>query len=136
MHKPLTRRTLSITLLTGGLLFLAWPAQAGSPLPQDRSGEQKALSHLRKTGQIIGFVVAALVDLFNPEMVTLGGNIAPFLDLLLPIIREKVREASFTAQTMDLWINSASDDEALIFRGCGEVAFQELIKRASIVDMA
>ena len=49
MHKPLTRRTLSITLLTGGLLFLAWPAQAGSPLPQDRSGEQKASPQLESS---------------------------------------------------------------------------------------
>ena len=89
---------------------------------------------MRKTGQIIGFVAAALADLFNPEMVILGGNIAPFLDQLLPIIRETAREASFIAQTMDLWITSASDDESLIFRGCGEVTFQQWMKSSNIVE--
>ena len=49
MHKPLTIRTLSITLLTGGLLFLAWPARAGFLLPQDRSGEQKASPQLESS---------------------------------------------------------------------------------------
>jgi len=98
--------------------------------------EDKALGVLRRTGQIIGFVVAALADLFNPEMVILGGNIAPYLDLLLPVVREHARQASFTAQSVDLWIAGASDVESLILRGCGEVTFQEWLQNTSILDSA
>jgi predicted NBD/HSP70 family sugar kinase len=99
-----------------------------------RERSDKATNILRKTGQIIGFVVAALADLFNPEMVILGGNITPVLDLLLPVVREHARGASFTAQSEDLWIDGASDVESLILKGCGEVAFQEWLKSASILD--
>jgi predicted NBD/HSP70 family sugar kinase len=106
----------------------------GEFLDACRKQDDRAIAILRKTGQIIGFVAAALADLFNPEMVILGGNIAPILDILLPVVREHARQASFTAQSEDLWIAGASDVESLILKGCGEVTFQEWLKNASILD--
>ena len=46
MNKSLTRRLLFITLLTGLVLFLAWPAHAGIPAPQDRSQDPQASPQL------------------------------------------------------------------------------------------
>jgi hypothetical protein len=46
MYKKLTYRMLSFTLLTGVVLFLAWPVQTGTSGPQDRSGDQKASPQL------------------------------------------------------------------------------------------
>jgi predicted NBD/HSP70 family sugar kinase len=53
-----------------------------------REGDQAALDIIRDSGQMIGDVLASLVNFFNPSHIFIGGGIANFGNHLLVAIRE------------------------------------------------
>ncbi|MBN1262438.1 MAG: ROK family transcriptional regulator [Anaerolineae bacterium] len=65
--------------LTVGVVVQA--AEAGDPL---------ALAALRDTGEYLGVGIANLINVFNPEMVVLGGALNLASDVLLPVVEKTV----------------------------------------------
>jgi predicted NBD/HSP70 family sugar kinase len=55
-------------------------------------------------GQVVGGVVAGLVNLFSPEMVVVGGDVGEAGDLLLDSLREAVRRDALPAAASELKI--------------------------------
>ncbi len=55
-------------------------------------------------GQVVGRVVAGLVNLFSPEMVAIGGDLGEAGDLLLEPLREAVRRDALPAAATELRI--------------------------------
>jgi predicted NBD/HSP70 family sugar kinase len=53
-------------------------------------------------GQVVGGVVAGLVNLFSPEMVVIGGDLGEAGDLLLDPLREAVRRDALPAAATEL----------------------------------
>lgn len=70
-----------------------------------REGDQAALEIIRASGQMIGEVLASLVNFFNPSHIFIGGGIANFGNHLLVAIRQAVLHRSLPLATGDLAIN-------------------------------
>lgn len=69
-----------------------------------REGDQAALDIIRYSGQMIGEVLAGLVNFFNPSHIFIGGRIANFGNHLLVAIRRAVLQRSLPLATTHLSI--------------------------------
>jgi len=81
-----------------------------------RSGDEEALEIIRSSGQMIGEVLAGLVNFFNPSHIYIGGGIANFGNHLLIAIKQAVLHRSLPLATTNLVINysRAGADAGLI----------------------
>jgi predicted NBD/HSP70 family sugar kinase len=70
-----------------------------------REGDEEALEIIRKCGQMIGEVLAGLVNFFNPSHIFIGGGIANFGNHLLIAIKRSVLRRSLPLATTSLAIN-------------------------------
>jgi predicted NBD/HSP70 family sugar kinase len=73
-------------------------------IEQARDGDPGCRRAIADAGQIVGGVVAGLVNLFGPEMVVIGGDLGEAGDLLLDSLREAVRRDALPAATRELRI--------------------------------
>ena len=85
-------------------------ANGGSLSPEDvnaacRDGDEAALEIIRASGQMIGDVLAGLVNFFNPSHIFVGGGIANFGNHFLIAIRRAVLRRSLPLATSHLSIN-------------------------------
>jgi glucokinase-like ROK family protein len=69
-----------------------------------REGDQAALDIIRESGQMIGDVLATLVNFFNPSHIFVGGGITNFGNHLLVAIRRAVLHRSLPLATTHLSI--------------------------------
>jgi glucokinase-like ROK family protein len=84
-------------------------SRGGVVRPEDvntacREGDQAALNIIRESGQMIGDVLASLVNFFNPSHIFIGGGIANFGNHLLVAIRRAVLQRSLPLATTHLSI--------------------------------
>jgi glucokinase-like ROK family protein len=92
------------------LLRQMMEANGGVLHPEDvnaacREGDQAALEIIRASGQMIGDVLASLVNFFNPSYIFIGGGITNFGNHLLVSIRRAVLRRSLPLATTHLSIN-------------------------------
>jgi predicted NBD/HSP70 family sugar kinase len=67
-----------------------------------RDGDAGCRRAIADAGQVVGRIVAGLVNLFSPEMVVIGGDLGEAGDLLLDPLREAVRRNALPAAAEDL----------------------------------
>src|SRR5687768_5049186 len=84
-------------------------SNGGTLRPEDvnaacREGDQAALDIIRDSGQMIGDVLASLVNFFNPSHIFVGGGITNFGNHLLVAIRRAVLHRSLPLATTHLSI--------------------------------
>jgi glucokinase-like ROK family protein len=92
------------------LMLQMMEANNGILRPEDvnaacRDGDQAALEIIRASGQMIGDVLAGLVNFFNPSHIFIGGGVTNFGNHLLVSIRRAVLGRSLPLATRDLAIN-------------------------------
>ena len=92
------------------LLRQMMEANGGFLHPEDvnaacREGDQAALEIIRASGQMIGDVLAGLVNFFNPSHIFIGGGITNFGNHLLVAIRRAILRRSLPLATTHLAIN-------------------------------
>jgi glucokinase-like ROK family protein len=84
--------------------------KGGTLTPEDvnyacREGDEEALEIIRASGQMIGDVLAGLVNFFNPSHIFISGGIANFGNHLLIAIKRAVLRRSLPLATTNLVIN-------------------------------
>jgi predicted NBD/HSP70 family sugar kinase len=96
----------------GSSLFLHQVMEANNGLLRSedvgaacREGDQAALEIVRTSGQMIGDVLASLVNFFNPSHIFIGGGITNIGNHLLIAIRQAVLRRSLPLATIHLSIN-------------------------------
>ena len=92
------------------LLQKIMESNSGMLTPEDvnaacREGDEAALDIIRSSGQMIGDVLAGLVNFFNPSHIFIGGGIANFGNHLLIAIKRAVLRRSLPLATTNLSIN-------------------------------
>lgn len=92
------------------LLRKMMESNGGVLTPEDvnaacREGDEAALEIIRSSGQMIGDVLAGLVNFFNPSHIFIGGGIANFGNHLLIAIKRAVLRRSLPLATTNLAIN-------------------------------
>jgi len=57
-----------------------------------RGGNKKALEVVREIGEYIGYGCVTLINAYNPDIIVIGDSISRGGDLLLPIVKEVVKQ--------------------------------------------
>jgi predicted NBD/HSP70 family sugar kinase len=119
---------------------LAAQIRAGGGTAQDgqdvvdlvRAGDALAIAAVRQAGRDIGDVVAAMVNLINPSVVVIGGQMAQAGEHLLAGIRETVYHRSLPLATEHLRIvPSRAGAEAGVL-GASVMAIEHVLSPAAI----
>lgn len=81
-----------------------------------QGGDSLALAVISQVGTYLGVGIVNLVNIFNPEMVIVGGGVAQMADLLLEPARQVVEERAFPllAQAVRIVPTQLGDDAAVI----------------------
>ncbi len=69
-----------------------------------REGDALATEIIRESGQLVGDVLASLVNFYNPDMIVIGGGVSNLGNLLLSTIRQAVFSRSLPLATRNLQI--------------------------------
>ncbi len=90
-----------------------------------RAGDSLALEVILKAATYLGVGLANVVNIFNPEMIIIGGGMAKMGDLLLNPARQVVRERAFqlSAQAVQIVPAQLGDDAGVL--GAAVLAFQQ-----------
>ena len=76
-----------------------------------RNGDSLASEVISEAAAYLGVGLANLVNIFNPEMIIIGGGMAKAGDLLLNPVRQVVRERAFLLSAQAVCIVPAQFDE-------------------------
>lgn len=90
------------------------------------AGDATAIGLLDRSGRLVGEVLSALVNFYNPELVVIGGGVAAAGDLVLAAVRQVVYERSLPRATRDLRITRSGDSERVGLVGAGYLAVDQL----------
>jgi len=88
-------------------------------------GDELALEVFRRMGIYLGVGVASLINIFNPEMIVIGGGVAAGWDLFIPHVREQIAERAFPipARRAEIVQAVCGDDAGLL--GAAHIAFAQ-----------
>jgi glucokinase len=101
-------------------------ANAQDLVKQAEGGNEDAVGALAEIGHRLGSGIGSLVNIFNPEMVVVGGGFAAAADLVLDPARERVqREALEPARDLVRIVPAVLGADAGLV-GAGLVAFEAL----------
>ena len=92
-----------------------------------REGDQAALDIIRESGQMVGDVLASLVNFFNPSHIFIGGGISNFGNHLLVSIRRAILKRSLPLATTHLSIMFSRRGPDSGITGAGALALEYLI---------
>ncbi|MET1086118.1 MAG: ROK family protein [Arthrobacter sp.] len=92
-------------------------AQGGDPL---------AITLIQKSARVAGEAVSALVNMFNPSVIVIGGAMGSAGEVFLAEVRQRVYELSLPLATRDLIITLSVNDEREPLRGGAELAREQL----------
>ncbi len=91
------------------------------------AGENVATRAVREAGQVLGQVVATAVNLFNPSVIVIGGDVSYAREQLLAGVREVVYQRSLPLATRHLQIVAPRLGDRAGIRGAGEMVVERLL---------
>ncbi len=72
-----------------------------------REGDQEAIHIFRLTGQLLGVGIANVVNLFDPEIIVLGGGVMHAQDLFMEELKASLKERALKPNLKDLQLKEA-----------------------------
>jgi predicted NBD/HSP70 family sugar kinase len=97
------------------------------------AGHPQALQAVRAAGRHLGEALATAVNLLNPEVIVVGGDLAEVHDQLLAGVREVVYQRSTTLATQSLRIKESELGSNAGIEGCIVLALEELLS-TDVID--
>lgn len=125
-------RDAETALAEGADGYLAGRAADGEPLSPEgitlaaKNGDATAIRLVQKSARAVGESIAALVNMFNPGVIVIGGAMASAGEVFLAEVRQRVYELSLPLATRDLSIVMSVNDEREPLRGGAELAREQL----------
>jgi glucokinase-like ROK family protein len=71
-------------------------------------GDSAAFIAMQEVGERLGFGIANLVNIFNPKMVILGGELNYASEILLPVVRNVVMQNALKLENLDLKVEASA----------------------------
>ncbi|PTM39495.1 ROK family protein [Bosea sp. 124] len=93
-----------------------------------RAGDAEADAIVRRSGRLIGQVLAALVNFYNPSHIFIGGGVSQIGPMFLAAIRQSVNQRSLALSTRHLEITSAPMGPETGLIGAGVLAMREAMR--------
>lgn len=80
------------------------------------AGDAEAIESLTETGSLMGLGVANLINIFNPEMVVIGGSLSTAGTYLLPAIKESVQNTALPEiyQQVEILLSAFGPDASVM----------------------
>jgi glucokinase len=91
-----------------------------------RKGDELAIEVFRVVGTYLGVGVANLINLFNPEIIVIGGGVSGGWDLFKRYVYEQVTQRAFGSQQANIKIVPAECGDNAGLLGAARLAFDEL----------
>ncbi|GAB3612900.1 ROK family transcriptional regulator [Humibacter ginsengisoli] len=91
-------------------------------------GDALAISLVQRSARLVGESIAALVNMFNPAVIVIGGAMSGAGEIFLAEVRQRVYELSLPLATRDLAVVSSVNDANEPLRGGAELAIEELFE--------
>lgn len=88
-----------------------------------REEDTDALAVAEESGELLGSLVALLVNLLDPETIMIGGCVDQIADLLQPVTERQLNANLVVKRKGGLPVQFVTGYNRLILRGCGELAF-------------
>jgi predicted NBD/HSP70 family sugar kinase len=95
-------------------------------------GNEEATRAVRQAGRLIGQVLASMVNLLNPSLIMIGGDLARAEQQLLAGIREVVYQRSTTLSTTDLSITTSALRDRAGITGAAATAIDHILTPRAI----
>lgn len=89
-------------------------------------GDALAISLIQRSARLVGESIAALVNMFNPAVIVVGGAVSSAGEVFLAEVRQRVYELSLPLATRDLSIVRSHGDEKEPLRGGAEMVREQL----------
>ncbi|GAA1942963.1 ROK family protein [Microbacterium deminutum] len=89
-------------------------------------GDAVAIALLQRSARVVGESIAALVNMFNPGFIVIGGAMAGAGEIYLAEVRQRVYELSLPLATRDLSITPSANDIREPLRGGVEMVREQL----------
>lgn len=127
-------RDAQLALAEGATGILANVVGRGEPITPEAvsiaamDGDALAISLVQRSARLIGESIAALVNMFNPGVIVVGGAVSAAGEIFLAEVRQRVYELSLPLATRDLSIVRSVGDEREPLRGGAELAIEELFE--------
>ncbi|MCF2526566.1 ROK family transcriptional regulator [Yinghuangia soli] len=96
------------------------------------AGHPEAVRLVRESGRLLGEVLASVVNVLNPAVVVLGGDLADAGDPLLAGVREVVYRRSTAVATRELKIVASRLGEEAGLAGCAVMALDRILAPESV----
>jgi predicted NBD/HSP70 family sugar kinase len=97
-----------------------------------RAGNPQAVTLVRQAGRLVGEVLAAMVNFFNPAVIVIGGDMAHAHEQLIAGVREIVYRRSTALATRHLEVaRSQLDDRAGVI-GCAVTVIEQILSPGAI----
>lgn len=125
-------RDAGLAIADGAAGYLAQRAAEGVDLTPAvitaaaADGDPLAISLIQRSARVVGESIAALVNMFNPGTIVIGGAVAGAGEIFLAEVRQRVYEISLPLATRDLSIVQSIDDAREPLRGGVEMAREQL----------
>lgn len=97
-----------------------------------RADDPEALRLVRAAGRHLGGVVAAAVNLLNPAMIIVGGDLARAYEPLVAGMRELIYQSAAAAATRDLRIEPGTLTDGGTRTGCAVMVLDDVLSAASV----
>ena len=97
-----------------------------------RAGNHDAIQAVREAGRLLGRVLASTVNLLNPAMIMIGGDLAEAGEQLLAGVREVVYQRSTALATSTLQIKAATLGDRAGITGAAAMVIENVLAPQSI----
>jgi predicted NBD/HSP70 family sugar kinase len=95
-------------------------------------GNREAIRSVRAAGRLIGQVLASMVNLLNPALIMIGGDMARAESQLLAGVREVVYQRSTTLSTTDLQITVSTLGDRAGITGAAAMVIEHILTPSAI----
>ncbi|MEX0427330.1 ROK family protein [Nocardioides sp. DS6] len=96
------------------------------------AGDAVARGLLRESGRYVGELLAIAINLLNPEVVVIGGDMGAAFDLYTAGVRESVYARSTALATRELVFQPARHADSAGLVGCAAIAIEHVLAPATI----
>jgi predicted NBD/HSP70 family sugar kinase len=91
-------------------------------------GDSVALGALQEVGERLGVGVANLVNVFNPELIVLGGALNLASTILLPIVERLIRENALTPACENVRVSASAHGIDACLMGAVALVLDDILR--------
>lgn len=127
-------RDAEAAVADGGVGALARLVERGDTITPEAiavsamDGDALGISLIQRSARLVGESIAALVNMFNPGVIVIGGAVSSAGEVFLAEVRQRVYELSLPLATRDLMIVRSHGDEKEPLRGGAEMVREQLFE--------